>query len=147
MVSKDESANEKRIDNIILLELREGLKIKNSAINIISQEELEMVLKKIDEKKRIIFSLFQGDFSVNEKNIGDRIQFVKPQLTFYDNVANNVILSRVEKVMNKLISMNENDNRAISVCMDRKLFIQRILLENVQESFVKKYIEKDVERD
>lgn len=142
-MNKDEEDKVKKIDKRILTELIKRLEIRKDNVDIISKEEVEKIFQKIDEKKRVIFLLFQGNFSLNEKNISDRMKLRKQQLTLYDKIANNVISKRVEKILDRMIDLHAQDNRTICVCMDRKLFIQRILLENVQESFVKKYVEKE----
>ncbi len=141
-MNKNESNRVKEIDRMILTELIKKLEIRRDSVGIINKEEIEKIFQKIDERKRVIFLLFQGNFSVNEKNISDRMETCKQQLTSYDKIANNIISKRVEKIFNRMMSLHEQDSRTIYVCTDRKLFIQRILLENVQESFVKKYVEK-----
>lgn len=63
-----------RIDKLILNMLKENMKIKKDKVGVIHDDEIEKVLSRIDEKLEVIFSLFQDDFSINERNIEERIR-------------------------------------------------------------------------
>lgn len=89
---------------------------------------------------KIIFLLFQGDFSLNERNIEEKIEIGRRELNFYDKIANSIILKRVDIVMQKIESIKPLNGQLISVCLDRKLFIQKVLIENISLSFIQKYI-------
>lgn len=133
---KYENSKVRQIDRKILEELRKNLEIRVSNFDIISKTETEKVISIIEEKKRGIFLLFQGDFSLNEYNINEKIPKQKRELSFYDRIANNVILRRIEKIFNKLRDLEAQDYRATSVCADRQFFIKKIILENIQTSFI-----------
>lgn len=133
---KYENSKVRQIDRKILEELRKNLEIRVSNFDIISKTETEKVISIIEEKKRGIFLLFQGDFSLNEYNINEKIPKQKRELSFYDRIANNVILRRIEKIFNKLRDLEAQDYRAISVCADRQFFIKKVILENIQTSFI-----------
>lgn len=92
----------------------------------------------------MIFLLFQGDFSINERNIEQEMRAMKKtDMNFYDIIANNVILKRLEATINEIESLGPRDGRLISVCFDRKFFIQRVLQENLSLDFVARYIESE----
>lgn len=133
---KYENSKVRQIDRKILEELRKNLEIRVSNFDIISKTETEKVISIIEEKKRGIFLLFQGDFSLNEYNINEKIPKQKRELSFYDRIANNVILRRIEKIFNKLRDLEAQDYRATSVCADRQFFIKKVILENIQTSFI-----------
>lgn len=133
----------KKIDNKILAELTKKLEMRKDKINIISEEDIEKIFQKIDERKRAIFLLFKGDFQINEKNISDKMIFYKAQSTIYDKIANNIISKRVEVIFDKMMSLDFQDYETLCIYADRKFFIQRILSENIPESFIEKCIEKD----
>lgn len=140
---KNESEKVKEIDEKIVEELRKNLEmriespniIKNN--NVISEEEKQIILNKIEEKKKAIFLLFQGNFTLNQQNIKQRAPKRNQKSDDYDTIANNVILKRVEEIFNRMISNKEKDYRLVSVCSDRQFFIQRIILENIPTSFIK----------
>lgn len=155
-MNRYESYKVKQIDRRILAELIKGLEIREDNVNIIQGEEMEKIFQKINEKKRIIFLLFKGNFSHNQRSISDRMKSHKKPSTIYDDITNTVVSKRVEKVFKKIANLHTQDNRTICVCMDREIFIKRILSENVQEDFVKKYIkeiepeiydQKEIDRD
>lgn len=133
---KQENSRVKQIDEKILEELRKNLEIRVTNFDIISKKETEKVLGIIKEKKRGISLLFQGDFSVNEHNINVRIPKQKRELSFYDRIANSVILRRIERTFNKLRDLEAQDYRATSVCADRKFFIKKVISENIPTSFI-----------
>ncbi len=135
----------KQIDRRILEELRKKLEIKIENVDIISDVEIGKVLSIIEEKKRGIFLLFHGDFTVNEQNINEKISEMNGESSFYDRIANKLILKRIEKIFNKMMSLEAQNCRLISVCTDRQFFIQKIISENIQTSFIETCI-NDMER-
>lgn len=136
-----------RIDKLILNMLKENMKIKKDKVGVIHDDEIEKVLSRIDEKLEVIFSLFQDDFSINERNIEERIRTLEPNLNFYDKVANNIIFKRLNNVMEKINNQKPIDGRLVSVCLDRKLFIEKVLDKNISLSFINKETSKDREDD
>ncbi len=139
---KNESDKVKEIDEKIVEELRKNLEMRIESpniiddINVISKEEKQIILNKIEEKKKAIFLLFQGNFTLNQQNIKQRAPKRNQKSDVYDTIANNIILKKVENIFNRMISQKEQDYRLISVCSDRKFFIQRIILENIPTSFI-----------
>lgn len=127
--------------------LKENMKIKKDKVGVIHDDEIEKVLSRIDEKLEVIFSLFQDDFSINERNIEERIRTLEPNLNFYDKVANNIIFKRLNNVMEKINNQKPIDGRLVSVCLDRKLFIEKVLDKNISLSFINKETSKDREDD
>ena len=136
----------KKIDNIILEKLKEKLKMSKENVNILEDEQMEKVLERIDAKKQAIFLLFQGNFSTNEYNVNERLEKSRNKLTMYDKLANSILFRRVETLLNQMMDKNVENKRLISVCMDRKLFIQKILDENVEPSTIRNWIEDDKEK-
>ena len=107
---------------------------------------MEKVLERIESKKQAIFFLFQGDFSINEYNVNKRLCTNKNKLTMYDKLANNILAKRVENLLNEMMDKDSKNTRLISVCMDRKFFIEKILEENVEPSSIRNWIEDDKEK-
>ena len=62
----------------------------------------------------------------------------KNKISNYDKIANNVILKRIELIFKQIIKRKPENNRLVSVCMDRQLFIEKVLNENVNIEFIKK---------
>lgn len=137
----------KEIDKLILDMLKEKMKIKKDKVSIICDDEIKEILKRIDEKMKVVFLLFQGDFSVNERNIEERMEIVKTDLNFYDKIANNIILKRLDSIIEKIENLEPINGRLISVCLDRKLFIEKVLTKNISLFFVKKHIQKERDFD
>ncbi len=137
---KNENYRVKQIDRIILEELRKRLEMQVENIEIIKGSETEKILGIIEEKKKGILLLFQGDFTLNERNIKEKIPQENRELSFYEKIANNIILKRISKIFNKIMKLQAKDYRLISVCVDRQLFIQKILSENIQTSFIESCI-------
>ena len=98
----------------------------------------------IDEKKEVISLLFQGDFSINEKNIECKIKDYETKITPDEQVVNNIISKRVEKIIDQMIEKDEKNGRLVSVCMDRMFFIQRIIQNNIGASLIKSCIEDEM---
>lgn len=139
---KSENYEVKKIDRRILIELTRNLEIKRENIDVLEQIQIDMIFEKISEKKGIIYSLFNGDFSENQQNIKERMHLGKgAELSLYDKVANNVIFKRVSEVFEQIISSNPQNGRVVSVCLDRLFFIQMILAENISINFVKSCME------
>ncbi len=136
----EENYKVKQIDRKILEELRENLKIQASNVDIINKAETEEILNIIEEKKRGIFLLFQGDFALNEHIINEKFPKGNRELSFYDRIANNVILRRIGKIFNKMVSLGAQDYRLIAVCADRQFFIQKVISGNIQTSFIESCI-------
>lgn len=135
------------IDKLILDTLKKKMKIKRDKVSIIPDNEMEEILKKINEKMKMIFLLFQGDFSINERNIEEKMEIVKTELSFYDKIANNIISKRLDIAIQKVENLKPKSGRLISVCLDRKLFIQKVLMNNISLPFIKKYIQdQEIER-
>lgn len=142
----EENKEVKKIDNTILENLKEKLKISKENVNILENSHMEKVLERIESKKQAIFLLFQGDFSVNEYNVNKRLCINKNKLTMYDKLANNILAKRVENLLNEMMDKDSKNTRLISVCMDRKFFIEKILEENVEPSSIRNWIENDKEK-
>lgn len=136
-----------KIDKLILDEFKNIMKIKKDTVSIISDNKIEDILKRINEKMKVIFLLFQGDFSINERIIEEKIALGKRDLNFYDKIANRIILKRLDEAIKKVEKLKHLDGRLISVCFDRKLFIQKVLMKNLSLSFIQKYIQmEEIER-
>lgn len=135
------------IDKLILDEFENIMKIKKDTVSIISDNKIENILKRINEKMKVIFLLFQGDFSINERIIEEKIALGKRDLNFYDKIANRIILKRLDEAIEKVEKLKHLDGQLISVCFDRKLFIQKVLMKNLSLSFIQKYIQmEEIER-
>lgn len=139
-----ENKNVKEIDKRILEKIQKNLNIKEESIDIVSKEKLKEYLRIIDEKKEIISLLFQGEFSVNEKNIECKIKDYETKTTPDERVVNNIVSKRVETIIGQMIKKDEKNGRLVSVCMDRMLFIQRIIQNNVDVSLIKSCIENEM---
>ena len=138
---KNESYKIQEIDKKILTELISNLEIKLEDVNIIDTTHVDIILKKIRDKREVIFTLFDGDFSENESSIQRRMPENEcEKLNLHDRVANNVILKRVEEVLESITRGEPEDGRVLSVCYDRLFFIQSILNGNISIDFVKKCI-------
>lgn len=140
---EEEDLKVKLIDKKILEELKDNLEIKADNADIIKKEHLDLVLDSIEQKKQAIFSLFNGDFSVNEYNLDGYLNKEETKIPMNDRIANNIILNRVELTFKKIMNIEPEDKRLISVSMDRYLFIKEILKQNVNVAFIKKIIEND----
>lgn len=140
---ENENKRVKEIDKLILDMLKEKMTIKKDKISIICDDEIEEILKIINEKMKVVFLLFQGDFSVNERNIEERMKIVKTDLNFYDKIANNIILKRLDAVIGKIENLEPLNGRLASVCLDRKLFIEKILTKNISLFFVEEDIRQE----
>ena len=135
------------IDKLILDEFENIMKIKKDTVSIISDNKIENILKRINEKMKVIFLLFQGDFSINERIIEEKIALGKRDLNFYDKIANRIILKRLDEAIEKVEKLKHLDGQLISVCFDIKLFIQKVLMKNLSISFIEKYIKmEEIER-
>ena len=66
---EDERRQVEKIDKLILNTLKDKMKISKDKINIISDNEIEKIFNKINEKMEAIFLLFEGNFSINEMNL------------------------------------------------------------------------------
>lgn len=139
-----ENRNVKEIDKRILEQIQKNLNIKEESVDILSKEKLKEYLTMIDEKKEVISLLFQGDFSINEKNIECKIKDYETKITPDEQVVNNIISKRVEKIIDQMIEKDEKNGRLVSVCMDRMFFIQRIIQNNIGASLIKSCIEDEM---
>lgn len=139
-----ENRNVKEIDKRILEQIQKNLNIKEEGVDILSKEKLKEYLRIIDEKKEVISLLFQGDFSINEKNIECKIKDYETKITPDEQVINNIISKRVETIIDQMIKKDEKNGRLVSVCMDRMLFIQRIIQNNIGTSLIKSCIENEM---
>lgn len=139
-----ENRNVKEIDKRILEQIQKNLNIKEEGVDILSKEKLKEYLRIIDEKKEVISLLFQGDFSINEKNIECKIKDYETKITPDEQVVNNIISKRVETIIDQMIKKDEKNGRLVSVCMDRMLFIQRIIQNNIGTSLIKSCIENEM---
>lgn len=68
-----ENIKVKEIDKKILEMIIRQIDIKTKNVDILNSEQLDKILRIINRKKEIISLLFQGDFSVNEKNIEENL--------------------------------------------------------------------------
>ncbi len=139
-----ENRNVKEIDKRILEQIQKNLNIKEESVDILSKEKLKEYLTMIDEKREVISLLFQGDFSINEKNIECKIKDYETKITPDEQVVNNIISKRVEKIIDQMIEKDEKNGRLVSVCMDRMFFIQRIIQNNIGASLIKSCIEDEM---
>lgn len=139
-----ENRNVKEIDKRILEQIQKNLNIKEESVDILSKEKLKEYLTMIDEKKEVISLLFQGDFSINEKNIECKIKDYETKITPDEQVVNNIISKRVETIIEQMIKKDEKNGRLVSVCMDRMFFIQRIIQNNIGASLIKSCIEDEM---
>lgn len=136
----------KEIDRRILRELKGNLEIGRANVDLVRKEEVDRIFTVIDAKKQAIFTLFQGDFSSNEQNIKAKLGKNNIELTLHDRVANNVICKRIQAIFDRIIKQEPRNNRLISVCADRQFFIERVMAENIQTSFIQACIEEDIEK-
>ena len=139
-----ENRNVKEIDKRILEQIQKNLNIKEESVDILSKEKLKEYLTMIDEKREVISLLFQGDFSINEKNIECKIKDYETKITPDEQVVNKIISKRVEKIIDQMIEKDEKNGRLVSVCMDRMFFIQRIIQNNIGASLIKSCIEDEM---
>lgn len=143
----NEKKKVKEIDKLILDMLKEKMQIKKDKVSIICDDEIEEILNRIHEKAEVVFLLFQGDFSVNERNIEERMEIAKTDLNFYDKIANNIILKRLDAIIGKIENLEHQNGLLVSVCLDRKLFIEKVLTKNIPLFFVEKYIYYNKDRE
>ena len=73
MMLECENIKVKEIDKKILEMIIRQIDIKTKNVDILNSEQLDKILRIINRKKEIISLLFQGDFSVNEKNIEENL--------------------------------------------------------------------------
>ena len=141
-----ESENEKvkKIDARICDMLKEKMTIKREHEGSAVEDE---IFNRINEKMQVIFSLFQRDFSINERIIEQRIEKAKMELDVYDKIANKIILRRLDNIIGELEKTMPVDGRLVSVCLDRKLFIEKILTQNIPLDFIEKCIKQEKEHD
>lgn len=128
-----------KIDQLILQKLKENLEIKEENSNILKDDILKQVYKTIEKKKQTLYLLYDGDFSVNEYKIERRLAQEKNENTMYTEIANNIIARRINLIIETLIKEEPENGMLISVCMDRKLFMEKVLEKNVEPAFILKY--------
>lgn len=139
---KRENESVKKIDKLILDMLKEKMKIKQERVSIMQDAEMKKVIKKINEKMEVICLLFHEDFSIIERNIEERMKIEKTDLNFYDKIANNIIFKKLDNTLKEIEGQEHQNSQVIPVCLDRKLFIEKVLTQNIPLSFIKKQIQK-----
>lgn len=132
-----------KIDTLIFNMLKKKMEIRRDKISIISDNDVEEILKKINGKMKIISLLFQGNFSNNERTIEEKIGIATSDLSNYDKIANKIILKRLDSVIEEIEKIDSKNGRLVSVCLDRKLFIEKVLTENIPLHFIDKHIQKE----
>lgn len=132
-----------KIDTLIFNMLKKKMEIRRDKISIISDNDVEEILKKINGKMKIISLLFQGNFSNNERTIEEKIGIATSDLSNYDKIANKIILKRLDSVIAEIEKIDSKNGRLVSVCLDRKLFIEKVLTENIPLHFIDKHIQKE----
>ncbi len=138
--------SEKEIDTIIFNELDKNLNIDTENADLVTKEFLNKVLDTISYKKKTISLLFSKNFSLTEHNIKRNLihpNRLKSDPSIYDQVANTILSKRIVDILNRLMEKNKEDNKFVTVCMDRQLFINTILSENIENSLVESCLEED----
>ena len=131
----------KEIDEMIKSQLEVKLEIKKEKVNNLEEAEIEKILTIIKEKKNLILALFQGDFSLNEYVIKQKMKKEECQLTSYEKIANRIILKRIDEIFDMITKQQTKSGRLISVCADRQFFIKEVISSNIQKSFIEDCIE------
>lgn len=131
----------KEIDEMIKSQLEGKLEIKKEKVNNLEEAEIEKILTIIKEKKNLILALFQGDFSLNEYVIKQKMKKEECQLTSYEKIANRIILKRIDEIFDMITKQQTKSGRLISVCADRQFFIKEVISSNIQKSFIEDCIE------
>ena len=138
---------ERAIDLKIKKDLEEALNLKIKSIDILPEDELEKIFQVLDLKKDIINLLFEGNFSVNEYNIEEILESHQNASTIYDTIVNKIINKRVDATINKILEEDLDDGELVSVCLDRKLFIKKVMNSNIDKSLIQMYVKgNEVER-
>lgn len=144
---ENERSMVQEIDALILDTLRKKMEIKKDKADMLPEGEIETIINKVNEKMEVIALLFQGDFSLNERILEEKMELGRSNLNYYDKIANNIISKRLEATMQKVETLKPLNGRVISVCMDRKLFIEKVLKDNISLDFAKKHIQfEEIER-
>lgn len=138
---------DKFYDKLILKVLKIELDFNKDEVNILKDEKLNILFEKIEQKKQAIFWLLKNDFSFYEYKIGGRISYKNVNADFYDEVANSILSKKINRIFERLLESCKDNGQYISVCMDRKLFINKILDKNVLLEEIKEHISEEVERD
>lgn len=139
-IIKDENKKVKEIDKKILEALRRNLELKDKNIEMVSKEEADKILNVIEERKRGIFLLFKGDFSLNEETIKRKFDSKTSETSFYEKVANRVLLKRVDAILDRMINSELDNGRLVSVCADRQFFIQKVFADNIPTNFIEECV-------
>lgn len=143
---KSKTLSGQDIDKEILSELMKNLEIKRDNVDIIDSKQIDLIFERIEEKKKIIYTLFKGDFSENERNIQKRMHTHKcTELSFYDKVANNVISKRVKAIIESIICREPKDQSREEMYLSRSSFIESILQNNMSIDFVQNCINESME--
>ena len=124
-----------KIDERICAELQKELQInfENGKEKVIEDENVQKVYTIIEEKKKMIFSLFEGDFESREKELKEQIskgQIASKQNSIHTAAANTVLFKRINKAMNNVLdSKNVSTLERITI-INRKKVLEKILQEN-----------------
>lgn len=139
---------DKFYDELILKMLKNGLDINKSGVNILKGEKLSILCERIENKKQTVLLLFENEFAESEFKINCIMNNKNNNSDYYDRVANNILLKRINRIFQKLLEDMEDDGQYVSVCLDRNFFINKVLEKNVSLEDVKKCIkEEENERD
>jgi hypothetical protein len=134
----------KKVDGRIyrLLEKALTINLKDNQINVISDEQMAEVYKRIEAKKKMIFSLFEGSFAENEQIVKQRYFFKKhAEIGMYDTIANHLLAKRINKVLDELIESELSTELDIVIGLDRKFFLNKILDENIEFELARKELD------
>lgn len=140
------SRSEKEIDTIIHDQLIKNLNLDTDSVNVVTEEFLNKFLNILSAKKDIIDLLFSGNFSLTEQNIKEKLSWSNRNnidKDIYTKVVNGIISKRLGYTIDKLIAQNKNDPQFVSVCLDRHIFIDKIISENIEASFIEDCIEEE----
>lgn len=146
MINNYKREREKQIDTIIFNELNKNLNVDTKNANLVTEEFLNNLLNIILSKKETIRLLFSKNFTLTEHNIKQKLlrnTTLEKKPDLYNKIANKILSKRIEQIFNRLMEKNKKDNQFIAVCIDRQIFINTILSQNIESSFIESCLEDD----
>jgi hypothetical protein len=137
MYKKNYTLQIKEIDEKIHQELQKALEINSeiSKTDILSDKQIKKIYQIIENKKKLIFSLFNESFSENEQKVKEHSQMAKPltkENDVYTKIADRILKKRVNQVLDKIIYAKQSTIIEVIVGIDRKVFINQILDEDIE---------------
>lgn len=124
-----------KIDERICAELQKELQInfENGKEKVLEDENVQKVYTIIEEKKKTIFSLFEGDFESKEKELKEKIskgEIAPEEKSVHRTAANTVLFKRINKAMNNVLDSKNVSTLEKIIIINRKKVLEKILQEN-----------------